>query len=299
MVKTKRWGKKHEDKRNWKEYNEHLIRRGEYYLNPRFLEIWIDEIKELNHCKIGQPFMYPNSMIEFLAILKAKSFDYRSLQGILRVLSRKLGNFPVISYSQIRRRIKQLKFIFKPKNDHLITGSDGSGMKVSNRGEWIRQKWKVRRGWVKVVIVGDTKGNIVDIRVGNEDLDENKAHRGMLRANARNIDKNLGDGLYDRRLNFDLYRKLKISPGLKIRSNASTKARGCQSRKKEVIKYKEQGYEQWAQNIDYGMRWPCTEGIFSAVKTIFGEVLNAHKKRNLYHEAKMKFWAYQTIRDIC
>ncbi|MEA3430158.1 MAG: IS5 family transposase [Nanoarchaeota archaeon] len=298
MVKTKRWGKKYEDNRNWKKYNERLIKRGEYYLNPRFLETWIDEIKELNHCKVGQPFMYPTSMIEFLAILKAKSFDYRSLEGILKALSKRLGNFPVMSYSQIRRRIKQLKFTFKPKSNHLITGSDGTGMKVSNRGEWIRQKWQVRRGWVKVVILGDVKGNIVDIRIGNEELDENKAHRGMLRANARSIDKNLGDGLYDAKDNFRLYEKLKIEPGLKIRSNASTKAKGCMARKKEVIKYKEQGYKQWAQNVNYGLRWPSTEGIFSAVKTIFGETLSCHKKRNLYHEAKMKFWAYQTIKDV-
>ena len=299
MAKTKRWGKKYEDKRDWKEYNKQLIKRGEYYINPRFLETWIDEIKELNHCKVGQPFLYPTSMVEFLVILKAKGFDYRSLQGILKVLSKRLGGFPVMCYSQIRRRIKKLKFVFKPKSDNLITGSDGTGMKVSNRGEWIRQKWQVRRGWVKVVILGDVKGNIVDIRIGNEELDENKAHRGMLRANAQSIDKNLGDGLYDTKDNFRLYEKLKIEPGLKIRSNASTKAKGCMARKKEVIKYKEQGYKQWAQNIDYGMRWPCTEGIFSAVKTIFGETLSSHKKRNLYHEAKMKFWAYQTIKDVC
>ncbi len=299
MVKTKRWGKKYADNRNWKKYNEHLVKRGEYYLNPRFLETWIDEIKELNFNKIGQPFMYPTSMIEFLAILKAKSFDYRSLQGILKALSRRLGDFPVMSYSQIRRRIRQLNFTFKPKSNHLITGSDGTGMKVSNRGEWIRQKWQVKRGWVKVVILGDVKGNIVDIRIGNEELDENKCHRGMLRANARSIDKNLGDGLYDTKDNFRLYEQLNIKPGLKIRSNASTKAKGCMARKREVIKYKEQGYKQWALNIDYGLRWPSTEGIFSAVKTIFGETLSSYKKRNLYHEAKMKFWAYQTIKDVC
>jgi len=298
MVKTKRWGKKYMDKRNWKKYNSQLIKRGEYYINPRFLESWINEIKEANLSKVGQPFMYPNSMIEFLAILKVKGFDYRSLQGIMTALSKRLGNFPVISYSQIRRRIKKLNFNFKPKSDHLITGSDGTGLKVSNRGEWIRQKWKVRRGWVKVVILGDIKGNIVDIRVGNENLDENKAHRGMLRKNAKNIDKNFGDGLYDVKDNFKLYEKLNITPGLKIRKNASTKSKGCMSRKKEVIKYKKQGYKQWAQNINYGLRWPSTEGIFSAVKRIFGETLNNHNKKDLYHEAKMKFWAYQTIKNI-
>ncbi|MBS3113238.1 hypothetical protein J4418_04095 [Candidatus Woesearchaeota archaeon] len=98
MVKTKRWGKRPKENRNWKEYNDKLVNRGEYYINPKFLETWLDEIKELNTRKIGQPYMYPISMIEFLAILKAKGFDFRSLQGIIKALSKHIGNFPVILF---------------------------------------------------------------------------------------------------------------------------------------------------------------------------------------------------------
>lgn len=297
MVKKKRWGKKYEDKRNWKEYNVKLVKRGEYYINPRFLETWLAEVKELNAGKVGQPYMYPDSMIEFLGVLKSKGFDYRALEGIMRALSKRINNFPVISYSQIRRRIKQLPLNFQAKGKNLVTGTDGSGLKVSNRGEWIRQKWAVRRGWVKVVILGDTEGNIVDIRVGNEDLDENEASRGMLRNNAENINKNLGDGLYDSEDNFNLYDELDIEAGIKIRENAVDGGLG--PRPRAVREYQEKGYKQWAKDKNYGFRWVATEGIFSAVKRIFGEELTSHKKRNLYHEAKLKFWSYQTIRDAC
>lgn len=297
MAKNKRWGKRPKDKRNWKEYSERLIKRGEYYINPRFLETWIDELKELNEGKVGQPYMYPTSMIEFLAILKAKGFDLRALEGIVRVLSKRLGNFPVISFSQIRRRIKGLPLNFEAKGNHLVTGTDGSGLKVTNRGEWIRQKWHIRRGWVKVVILGDTQGNIVDIRVGNEGLDENKASRGMLRKNAKNIDKNLADGLHDCEDNFNLYNELDIEPGIKIRGNANPD--GMAPRPYAIQEYQEKGYEQWAKDKGYGFRWVATEGIFSAVKTIFGEALSSHTIRNLYHEAKLKFWAYQSIKDAC
>jgi len=34
MVEMRRWGKKYVDRRNWKEYNESLVRRGE--IPPRF-----------------------------------------------------------------------------------------------------------------------------------------------------------------------------------------------------------------------------------------------------------------------
>ena len=65
--------KKYEDKRVWSEYNQQLIKRGEFYINPKFLETWLDELKEMNSGKIGQPYLYPNSMLEFLAVLHASS----------------------------------------------------------------------------------------------------------------------------------------------------------------------------------------------------------------------------------
>lgn len=298
MVRKKRWGRRKKDGRDWKVYNAKLVKRGEFYINPYFLETWLDETKEMNSGKVGQPYMYPDSMIKFLAILKAKNFDYRSLQGAISALSQRLGNFPIICYSQIRRRINQLEFKFSPKEENMIVAVDGTGMKVSNRGEWIRQKWAVRRGWIKIIIMGDTKGNIVDIRLGNENLDENASGRGMLRKNHKKIDKYMGDGLHDTKNNFKLLDQLGITPVIKIRKNASTKAKGCMARKKQVIKYKNQGYKKWAKTNNYGLRWPASEGIFAAIKTIFGEHVNSHKKPNMYHEAKLKFWAYQQLKNI-
>ena len=232
--------------------------------------------------------MYPESLIEFLAILYQRGFDYRSLEGIVRGLSKKLGAFPIIAFSQIRRRIRNLNPKFSAKKNNLIVGSDGTGLKVGNRGEWIREKWAVQRGWIKVVILGDTEGNVVDTRIGNEELNENSAGRGMLRKNHKNINKFMGDGLYDAKDNFKLLDQLGIEPVIKIRKNASTKSNGCMARKKQVIPYKEKGY---------GHRWPATEGIFSATKRMFGESVRSHKTRNMYHEAKLKLWAYQKLRD--
>lgn len=297
MVKKKRWGKRYKDTRDWKAYNKQLVKRGEFYINPSFLDTWLEETRAMNKGKVGQPYLYPHTLIAFLAILYAKAFDYRALEGIIYGLSQKLGSFPVISFSQIRRRIQKLPLRFSPRGNHLIVGTDGTGVKVSNRGEWIRQKWAVRRGWIKVVVMGDIKGNIVDIRIGNEDLDEHAASRGMLRNNHQHIDKLLGDGLYDARDNFHLCDQLGVEPVIKIRENASTRARGCLARKREVLAYKKLGYKQWAKEKQYGMRWPSTEGIFSADKRMFGECVRSHKKRNMYHEATLKFWAYQQVKD--
>lgn len=298
MEKRKRWGKKHEDKRDWKKENEKYVIRGEFYINPAFLDGWINEVREMNYRKVGQPYFYPNSMIEFSGMFYAKGFAYREIRGILRGLSKRLHNFPIISFSQIRKRLKNLPLSFKTKRKNLKAGVDGSGMKVSNRGEWIREKWDKRRGWIKVVIMGDTEGNIIDIRIGNENLDENASGRGMLRANQKDIDTYLGDGLHDARDNFRLCNQLGIEPVIKIRKNASTKSNGCMARKEQVLEYKKLGYKKWAKKKGYGFRWVATEGIFSSTKRMFGEAVRSHKIRNMYHEARLKFWAYQQLKDL-
>lgn len=295
MVKKKRWGKKYIDKRNWKEVNAKLIKRGEFYINPVFLDNWLDETSNMNAGKVGEPYLYPESLIEFLGVLHAKSFDFRSLEGIVRALSKRLGGFPVISFSQIRRRVLQLPLGFNAKKDNLIAGVDGTGEKVSNRGEWMRQQWHIHRGWIKVVILGDTDGNIVDIRIGNENLDERAAGRGMIKKNKKHLKKVLADGLHDCEDTFNLLDELNLEGGIKIRDNACPGGFGA--RPKEVRLYKEVGYKEWAIIKEYGKRWLATEGIFSASKRIMGECVNAHKKKNMYHEARLKFWAYQRVKD--
>lgn len=90
----------------------------------------------------------------------------------------------------------------------------------------------------------------------------------------------------------------KIWNWLKIREGASRKPKGSPRRKKEVIAYQELGYEKWAKEKEYGMRWKSTEGIFSAKKRIFGETVRATKKRNMYHEVRLKYWFYNKLQEI-
>jgi len=297
MNKRKR---KYVDKRDWKEYNEELVMRGYFYINPSFLDTWIDEIKRMNAGKIGQPYLYPNSMIEFLAVLSPK-YDDRALEGIMRGISKMNYNFPIISYSQINRRKNALNLDFPVENENIVfndeVGCDGTGIKVSNRGEWMRQKWKVRRGWIKVVTLANKRGKIIDVRVGIEEYNENEAFREMLSIHHNSIGKTYGDGLYDTIDNFELCRKLKIEPVFKIRENASDNAHGSMFRKGHVREYKRLGYKKWMKKKKYGNRWLCTEVLYSAVKRMEGEGVRSVKLENMFHEAKMKFWIYNKIKE--
>jgi len=294
--------RKYIDNRNWQEYNEELIMRGYFYFNPEFLNKWGEEIKQMNSGKVGEPYLYPESMIKFLAVLHCR-FDFRGLEGFMRWLSETYKyRFPIISYSQISRRYNSLKIDFKileeDMKDYLEVGVDGSGEKSTKRGGWMREKWKVKKGWIKVVIMGcknkKDKKYVINIRVGNEDLDERSTGRGMVRKNHDNIKVLLADGLHENEDMFDLCDKYDIPTAIKLRDNCSVRTKSPR-RKQEVRVYKSMPYEEWSREKGYGRRWPLTEGIFSGCKRIFGEYVSATKTKNMYHEVKIKFWAYNQL----
>ena len=101
----------------------------------------------------------------------------------------------------------------------IFVGNDGSGIKVSNRGEWMRQKWQVRRAWIKTVITVDVeKKKIPDIEVfekGDSELDIFERHINGLVKQGVNIRKACADGAHDKRKLFNALEKHKIEHAIK------------------------------------------------------------------------------------
>jgi hypothetical protein len=76
------------NKSSWHEYNESLIERGHFLIDIGFLKLRNKEIKSMNEGKVGAPYEYPDSYIQFLAFLKLGfRIPYRTVQGIVRGLS--------------------------------------------------------------------------------------------------------------------------------------------------------------------------------------------------------------------
>ena len=278
---------------DWRSYNIKLSNRAEIYLDFSWLDSWLTEIHSMNLNKVGQPYCYPESMIIFLGLLKAKGFSYRELKGMLQSIESRLGSFPIISFSQIRRRILKLDLSFpKLKRDQIIA-IDGTGLKVTNRGEWIRHKWKIKRGWVKVVLAGNTEGDIIDLEIGDENFDERVSARRLIKKHMPR--EALLDGLHDTYDTYELCEKQGVL--LRTPARAGSSPAGFHPRNKAVKKQLELGRDKWVKETKFGMRWVASEGIFSASKTIFGENLTSHKKENIMIEARLKFWAYQNLRN--
>ena len=147
--------------RNWREYNNKLVKRGEFYLLADFIAYWNEELEEMNKNKRGSPFEYPQSFIDFAALLKI-SFNqpYRQLKGIIKRLSAYIPGLKSADYTTLWRRIRATEFELKQlastesesedEPEGVIAAIDATGMRVTNRGEWMREKWKKKRGWIKV-----------------------------------------------------------------------------------------------------------------------------------------------------
>lgn len=288
--------------KSWHDYNESLIERGRILMDIGFLQSTKREIKNMNKCKVGAPFEYSHTYIQFLAFLKiGLKISYRTVQGIIRGLSDYI-KIEEIHFTQIRRRILKVK----PSvgNLNLDSGDDNkpltlivdtSGLTVTKKGDYIEQKWiRTKKEFIKLHIVVDAKSEkIVSFRITKGYVHDSKMFSPMIREayEEYDIDKVYADKAHDNLRSFNLLDDLDIEPAIQIRKNASIKTKGCPLRKEEVLIIKKLGYERWKQLKDAGRRW-IAEIVFSSLKRVLGENLLSKKFKAQKVEAGLKVMLY-------
>lgn len=301
MSKNKRWGKKFEDERNHKQYQEELIKRYELYLDLTWVKDWDSELKKINKDKKGRPYQYPDSIIEYQTLLVEK-FSTRGAEAI----TKKLTEYKLIpqynDHATIHRRITKKGYDFKiPKNRNLQIGNDGSGFKMTNAGEYKHTMYGTERRKFAKVIITATKEDIldVDVYVDEKGVSEPKTaekHIDNIEKKEGEIEKFYGDGAFDCKSLFNKLEDKNIEAAIRIRKDASTHARGSLRRKKEVKEFKKYKFKEWSERKGYGHRWPMTEGHFSGIKRTLGECTRSKKPPNILKELRRKVWIYDTLR---
>jgi hypothetical protein len=306
MSKKERWGSPYQDNRDWKIYNEILVKRGEFYLSLDFIKQWKAHLSSMNRGKRGHPFVYPSLFIDWMACIHIfLQMPYRQMEGFTRKLSIFIPNLQSADYTTLFRRIKLLNLSLIVNTELLsrdvVVAVDSTGIKVTNRGEWMREKWKVRRGWIKVHAMIDVETNqILGLEVTDESVQDEQVFKPLLDqatmcCNEIKIQQALGDGAYDRNHIFNLMDEYDIRSGVKTRINASRGSHGSAYRA-ECVRERDDmgGYRDWADVVQYGKRWKV-EGLFSSVKRIFGESVRATTKEGMFREAIMKFNCYNML----
>jgi len=296
---------------DWKVYNKQLVERGKRLafnlsnLGKYTKEYWEQELEEMNFCKEGRRFLFPNSQIVFLLIMRA-AFNinsYRNLSGLATMFFDRVPDF-----TDIHKRIKKLptKAISringevtkaKTKGRRVEISLDGTGVQINGKYVWYdkkHNKGKVRkRDWKKLNIAIDTETRqILGIKVlgkdENEGSHENTAD--IMDDVFGNIDRSSeitrvrGDGGYDNEDNFRFFEFLGIEPIIRIRKTSRRKAewmsRSLRTKKRRKFFEKKRNrvaleqfdWEKYVEESGYGKRGGI-EGIIGSFKRFFGERL--------------------------
>lgn len=281
---------------NWSFYNKSLVRRGEVILDFDVIDGWYSELDSMNNGKRGAQYHYPDSFIQLLGYMRAYfHLPYRQAEGVVMAhAGSKVPSIP--NYSTINRRINNQDIRISEQNElgnDIVIAVDSTGIKVANRGEWMRHKWHVRRGYLKIHVAVDIKNKkIISLEVTSEEVHDGKMLKKLVDNASENnsIKRAIADGMYDSNKNFRYLSKKHIKPGIKTRSNSKVRPTNCNARNMSVIR-QQKNLKRWKHSVSYGQRW-IAETVFSSIKRTFGEYVTARKFQNMAKELILKALLY-------
>jgi IS5 family transposase len=289
--------------RDWPTYNEALVKRGEILLDLSLLQSWGEELQEMSRGREGGRYRYPDTLIKLQAHIKAAfRLPYRQLEGLTRALAEWEPRLTTPDYSTSCRRVNALDVALEPRLDPerpVTIAVDASGIKVADRGEWVRTKWKMRRGFLKIHIAVDVETKqivaleVTDERTGDGVMLVPLVEQARRRCQVEGV---IGDGAYDSRENFAFLEEEGIEPAIRVRKNSSRRARGCPARREAVLEQLGDA-ESWKRQVGYGLRW-MAETAFSSFKRLFGEHVTARSLPNMVQEMLLKASLYNLFTSL-
>jgi hypothetical protein len=282
---------------NWHNYNESLVRRGEIILDFDVIDSWDNELDNMNDGKEGACYRYPNSFVQLLGYMRAYfHLPYRQTEGVVRVYTgSKVRSIP--DYSTINRRVNKLDIrINKRIGNDIVIVLDSTGIKVTNRGEWLPHKWNIRKGYLKIHVAVDVKKKkIVSLEVTTEEVYDGMMLRKLIEnaaaAENNNVKRVIADGAYDSKENFRYLFDNDIEAAIKVRKNSSADEITDSHPRKIVVQQQLKNFEKWKDSVSYGYRW-IAETVFSSIKRMFGEYVSARKYSNMVKEMMLKASLY-------
>lgn len=289
--------------KSWKQYNNSLINRGTCLIDVSFLKKQKQELEKMNQDKLGAPYKYADSQIDFLAGLKIGfGATYRTVQGVCRGLS-EFVMIPEIHFTQIRRRILKLQPEISNLNldDAVDLVFDSSGLSTTNNGTYLEHKWKKqRREYVKLHVSVDIKSKkIVSYTVTPGNSSDTKQFVPLFESAKKHcirIRKSHADKAYDDQNNFEIGDKNGTIPAIRIKNNAVPHRTKSKLRRKDILYITKYGFEKWKKLKNAGKRW-IVEIVYSVFERVFGEKLSSKRFDAQCVEAGLKVSLYNKFLD--
>ena len=284
--------------RNWKEYNESLVRRGDVTLwfSADALASWEHANEER---KVGRPFTYSDGAIECLLTLRELfRLPYRQTEGLGRALVKLMDvEVAIPDFTSLAKRAAKLNVSLDlaPTTGPIDVVVDSTGLKVYGAGEWRSDAYRTpkRRTWRKLHLsINAATQEIVAEALTSRACDDADLVPALLAQIEPPVSKLLGDGAYDQWKLYDGLAQAEIEPVIPPRKGASIRRHGNSAQPRlprdEAIRgIRRHGRKGWKRESGYHRR-SLVETSMSRLKQAFGPRLKNKGFENQRTEARLR-----------
>jgi IS5 family transposase len=291
--------------RNWKKYNEALVKRGSitFWFNEKAIKEW-HRTEKTEHR--GRPEKYSDIAIQCSLTIKAVfRMALRATEGFIRSLIERM-KLPLKApdYTTLCKRQKTLSIDLpksrKEANEGLHIVIDTSGLKIFGEGEWrVRQHGKTqRRRWRKVHLAVNSETQEIEACCLTKQTTQDCEGLPMLLDEVNElVDTVIGDGAYDRFSCYEDAEKRKYRGIFPPQHNASTSKVRPENKKKAskeavlkrdkaITECRELGRAEWKKQTGYHRRSLAETAVFR-LKTLLNDRLSSRLIENQQKEFRI------------
>jgi hypothetical protein len=269
--------------RNWKEYNESLVRRGSLtlWVDQEMLQAW----RYRGPSQRGAQFRFSDLAIECLLTLRAVyHLTLRATEGFALSLFELMGvDLPVPDYTTLCRRAATVRVALPKKATgplHLVL--DSTGLKVYGEGEWKVRKhgYSKRRTWLKLHLAIDPETHEIQAALVSEPgVTDAAAVPDLLKQVANPVEAAEADGAYDQQSVYDALEQRGARAVIPPRRDAKIRrhgnARGPRlDRDENLRRIRQIGRKAWKEESGYHRRSLGETAMFR-MKALFGDKVSS------------------------
>ena len=282
--------------RNWKEYDQALVSRGDLtiWFNEDAVAAWEPEPSGAR----GRPRSYSMLAIETaLALRLVYSLPWRQTEGLLGSLIRLMGlQLGTPDHTTLSRRARtsriELAGVDRSGPLHLVV--DATGLKVFGQGEWAAWKHGARKsgpGWRKLHIGVDQDGFIVAAALTDASITDASAVPNLLGQLGEAVESFTADGAYDGRPVYDAVLAAGpapriVIPPIRTATVAGPSEPALRQRDAAIEAVNKDGRRQWKKRAGYHKQARAENG-FLRFKRIIGPSLRARCDEGQNMEVKV------------
>jgi hypothetical protein len=264
--------------RNWKQYNDALVRRGSLtlWVDPATLQAW----RYQGPAQRGAQFHYSDTAIQCVLTLRSVyHLPLRATEGFANSIFELMGlDLPVPDYTTLCRRAESLRITLPKKATgplHLVI--DSTGLKVYGEGEWkVRQHgYSKRRTWIKLHLAIDPSSHEIRAAMVSEPgVTDAEAVPDLLEQEEGPVEAVEADGAFDRQAVYEDLERRGAKAVIPPRRDAVIRRHGNKAgprlaRDENLRRIREIGRAAWKEESGYHRRSLGETAMFR-MKTIFG-----------------------------